>query len=224
MARKTNTGIGKAIGYIRVSTKSQEENGHSIDGQKQRVKDQCKHNGLELVDLIVEVESSTKQRDLLTEVQQRLENDEAQTLVCAKFDRVGRSMIHLASIVEWAVKNKIDVLSADEGWQIRNGQKVNSMLPFIIAFAEVELERIRTRTREGLAAAKAKGVQLGRGVENHELAKRCYDMRQSGMTWGRIVRQLEDEDVVTARGVRVSEGAAYKMAWRWERDNVSVAV
>ena len=219
MAKKSTTGIGKAIGYIRVSTKNQEENGHSIAGQIQRVKDRCHEQGLNLIDVITEVECSTKERERFNDVQRRLDEDEAQVLVCAKFDRVGRSQIHLASIVEWAVKNKIDILSADEGWQIRAGKKVNKMLPFIIAFAEVELERIRERTCEGLAAAKAKGVRLGHATENVELSKRCYEMRSAGLTWGQLVRQLEDDGVVTKQGCKVREGQAYNMAKRWAREH-----
>ena len=217
--RSVQQGIGKAIGYIRVSTKSQSENGHSIDGQKARLIERCKTEGLELIDLIVEVECSTKERELLNTVQRRLTDGEAQVLVCAKFDRIGRSQIHLARIVEWAVENNIDILSADEGWQVKAGKKVNKMLPFIIAFAEVELERIRDRTREGLEAAKAKGKKLGHAPVNVELSKRIYEMRVGGMGWRQIVKQLEDEDVRTAQGCKVALGNAYNMAGRWAREN-----
>ena len=97
--------------------------------------------GFVLVDVVAEVESGAKERDGLADVQARVLAGEAQGIIFPKVDRLGRSMVHLLKVVDWAAKNRIDLLSADEGWQVRDGAKVDKMLPFRLAMAEVELER-----------------------------------------------------------------------------------
>jgi len=192
----TRDGRGKAIGYVRVSTDAQGSTGHSTHGQAQRMREMCHEVGLRLIEIVTEVESSTKERELFNQVQERLENDEARCLVCAKIDRMGRNQFHLASIVRWAEEQRTDIISVDEGWMVKDGQMVDKMLPFRIAMAQVELTTIRERTKQGLAAARAKGVRLGHPVENDDLSRRIYEMRQAGMT-------LEQVENLTAARVTV---------------------
>lgn len=195
------TGAGKFIGYIRVSTALQGTNGHSLDGQRTRLQDTAAREGFELLDVVAEVESGAKERDGLAEVQARVLAGEAQGIVFPKVDRLGRSMVHLLKVVDWAVKSRVDLLSADEGWQVRDGAKVDKMLPFRLAMAEVELERIRERTRDGLKAAREKGVKLGRPAENiGDLADRATELRKQGKTWAAIAKQFNDEGHTTPRG------------------------
>jgi predicted site-specific integrase-resolvase len=117
---------GTFIGYVRGSTVQQEI---TLEAQQARMRQYCRLNNLVLVDLVTEVACSTSEREKLADVQRRLEAGEAEGLLCAKIDRVGRSQIHLSKIVEWAVTKRIDILSTDEGWQIKDGKKVNKMLP-----------------------------------------------------------------------------------------------
>ena len=195
------TGKGKLIGYIRVSTASQGTNGHSLDGQRTRLHATAASEGFELVDVVSEVESGAKERDGLADVQARVLAGEAQGILFPKVDRLGRSMVHLLKVVEWAVVNRVDLLSADEGWQVRDGAKVDKMLPFRLAMAEVELERIRERTRDGLKAAREKGVKLGRPAENiGDLATRATQLRKQGKTWQEIADAFNAEGHTTPRG------------------------
>ncbi|MCE5239798.1 recombinase family protein [bacterium] len=199
------TGAGKLIGYIRVSTAQQGANGHSLDGQRTRLHETAAREGFDLTDVVAEVESGAKERNGLAGVQARVLAGEAQGIIFPKVDRLGRSMVHLLKVVDWAVKNRIDLLSADEGWQVRDGKKIDKMLPFRLAMAEVELERIRERTRDGLKAAKQKGVRLGRPAENvGDLAKRATELRRQGNTWQEIA------DLFNAEGLRTARGAEFK--------------
>ena len=202
-AARMATGKGRLIGYVRVSTEQQGLRGHSLDGQRTRLQETAAREGFELVDVVAEVESGAKERDGLKDVQARVMAGEAQGIICPKIDRLGRSMVHLLKIVEWAVQNHVDLLSADEGWQVRDGVKVDKMLPFRLAMAEVELERIRERTRDGLKAARDKGVVLGRPAENvGDLAKRATELRKQGLTWQQIADTFNAEGLRTARGGR----------------------
>lgn len=199
------TGAGKLLGYVRVSTTQQGTNGHSLDAQRTRLEEAAAREGFTLVGVVAEVESGAKERDGLAQVQARVLSGEAQGIIFPKVDRLGRSMVHLLKVVDWAVLNHVDLLSADEGWQVRDGKKVDKMLPFRLAMAEVELERIRERTRDGLRAAKQKGVRLGRPAENvGDLAKRATKLRKQGKTWQEIA------DLFNAEGLRTARGAEFK--------------
>ena len=208
-------GQGKGIGYIRVSTAKQGEKGHSLDGQRTRLAEACEREGLQLVDVVCDVASGAKTRDGLTEVQRRLEAGEAQVLVSPKVDRIGRSLVGLYHLVEWAKAKGVDVLTADEGWQVRDGATVDKMLPFRMAMAEVERERISDRTKEGLAAARSKGVRLGRPVGNNgDLAKRATRLRKKGKTLQEIADTFNGEGLRTVRGKLFAPQTVYLMIGR----------
>jgi DNA invertase Pin-like site-specific DNA recombinase len=214
VARRAN-GKGRMIGYIRVSTRAQGEHGHSLDGQRTRLEQVAAREGLELVDVVAEVESGAKEREALAEVQARIMAGEAQGIIFPKVDRLGRSLLHLLRIVEWAVAGGVDLLSADEGWQVRDGVKVDKMLPFRLAMAEVELERIRERTRDGLAAARAKGVKLGRPAENvGDLAARAVRLRRRGVTLQEIADRFNGEGHRTGRGALFLPVTVFRMVNR----------
>jgi len=197
-------GAGRFIGYIRVSTADQGASGHSLAGQVARLQEAAKREGLELLEVVQDVESGAKQRDGLEEVWRRVLAGEAEGVLFPKLDRLGRSQLHLASLVEQARDRGISLLSSDEGWQVCQGDLRNEALPFLIALAQVERERISRRTKEGLAAARAKGVRLGRPAENVDLADRATDLRRQGNTLQEIA------DLFNAEGHRTKRGSAYQ--------------
>ncbi len=198
------TGGGRFIGYIRVSTADQGRNGHSLDGQIGRLREAAAREGIDLIDLVRDVESGAKQRDGLDDVWRRVTEGEAEGILFPKLDRLGRSQLHLASLVEQARSQGISLLSSDEGWQVQRGELRNEALPFLIALAQVERERISRRTKEGLSAARAKGVQLGRPPLNTELQERATESRRQGRTLQEIADLFNDE------GHRTATGAEFK--------------
>ena len=204
--RKLNGAEGKLLGYCRVSTTEQGEHGHSLDGQRTRLQATADREGFVLVDVVTEVASGRKDRDGLKEAQERIIAGEAQGLLVPKVDRLGRSTIALLKFVAWAEENHVDILSVDEGWVVRTdpatGQvRVDGMFTGRAWFAELEARKISERTKEGLAAAKAKGVKLGRPAENvGEVAQRATELRRQGLPWATIADTLNAEGFTTARG------------------------
>lgn len=207
--RKLNGAEGKLLGYCRVSTVDQGEHGHSLDGQRTRLQATADREGFVLVDVVAEVASGRKDRDGLKEAQARIMAGEAQGLLVPKVDRLGRSTIALLKFVAWAEENHVDILSVDEGWVVRTDQatgqvKVDGMFTGRAWFAELEARKISERTKEGLAAARAKGVKLGRPALNTELQERATDLRRQGKTLQQIADTFNDE------GHRTATGAEYK--------------
>ncbi len=209
-ARLAN-GQGRFIGYIRVSTADQDEHGHSLAGQVARLHEAAAREGLELLEVVQDVESGAKARDGLDEVWRRVLAGEAEGILFPKLDRLGRSQLHLASLVEEARDCGISLLSSDEGWQVCRGELRNEALPFLIALAQVERERISRRTKEGLAAARAKGVRLGRPALNVELQERAADLRRKGLTLQEIADLLNREGHRTATGAVFRANTVYRM-------------
>ena len=65
-------------------------------------------------------------------------------------------------------------------------------LTILTAVAELEREQIRERTRQGLAAAKRRGVRLGRPVsaETRTAASRAAETREEGARWRKVADVL----------------------------------
>src|SRR5690606_6841061 len=102
----------RVIGYMRVSTDEQGDSGAGIEAQEAVIRDEVARRGWELVDLRHDVASgkSLRRRDALGETMRDLAAGQADVLVVAKLDRLSRSVMDFAAIMETA---------KGEGWSIR---------------------------------------------------------------------------------------------------------
>lgn len=214
LAKRIASGGGRFLGYIRVSTVDQEMNGHSLDGQIARLSERARQEGIELLEIVQDVKSGAKQRDGLDEVWARIIAGEAEGILFPKLDRLGRSQVHLARLVEDARDRGISLLSSDEGWQVYRGELRNETLPFLIALAQVERERISRRTKEGLMAVRAKGVHLGAVAENVSCQEEALRLRRDGMTFAEIAEHLNYGGERTARGRTYFPATVWRMVER----------
>ena len=83
------------------------------------------------------------------------------TLVVWKLDRLGRSTIHLLQILDGLLERGIEFQAITQG--IDTTTAVGRMIFGQLAvFAEYERSLISERTKAGMAAAKARGVHVGR--------------------------------------------------------------
>ena len=85
-------------------------------------------------------------------------------LLVSELSRLGRSLSQVIQIVETLVRRKIRFIAIKEGIEFDGKQDLPTkvMIALLGLFAEVERDLISERTKEGLAAAKAKGKLLGR--------------------------------------------------------------
>lgn len=101
----------------------------------------------------------------------------ADRLVVATLDRLARSLTHYVQLVE---------LARAQGWRLvaldtpeAAPAQGEAMQAITAVFAQLERRLIAERTREGLAAARGRGVQLGRPVAvPAKVEKRILDMSQ----------------------------------------------
>jgi len=88
-------------------------------------------------------------------------------LPVGELSRLGRSVGQIIPIVDDLVKNQIRLVAIKEDIRLDGQQDIQSkvMVTLFGLFAEIERDLISERTREGLAAAKAKGHLAGRPAE-----------------------------------------------------------
>jgi len=147
----------KAIGYIRVSTDQQD-----LEKQKHLLL-QYAHTQQLLVDEFIQVEvssqKSTKERRI-DELLAKLEGGDV--LLVAELSRLGRNMLQTLNIVNELSERGVKLAFVRQPELSTLGPHTKLLLAIYSYFAETEREFISIRTKQGLAAAKAKGKQLGR--------------------------------------------------------------
>ena len=143
--------IKKAYGYSRVSTKKQEQQGYSLEAQKEQIENYCNRYGYELIGFQAEAESGTKaDRPLLEEALNICQLADA-TLIVAKIDRLTRDLHFLTGLQNKGIKFlALDIPEANE-----------SMLQIMITFAQMENKLRSKRVKEGMRKAKEKGKKFG---------------------------------------------------------------
>jgi DNA invertase Pin-like site-specific DNA recombinase len=139
------------LSYLRVSTSKQGFDGLGIEGQREAVRRYCSQAQGELLGEFVEVESGKRNdRPVLAEALSAC-RDQRATLVIARLDRLGRSVSFISGLME----AKVPFVAVDAPFA------TPLLLHMMAAFAEHERTQISARTKAALAAAKARGVQLG---------------------------------------------------------------
>lgn len=101
-------------------------------------------------------------------INHQMENGD--TLVVLKLDRLGRDNIDVQNTINLLLDRGIKVVCLDLPVSDLSSAEGRLMLQMFSAFAEFERNRIRERTREGLARAKREGKKLGRPLARHTTA------------------------------------------------------
>lgn len=142
---------GSFVSYLRVSTQKQGQSGLGLEAQRKAVDDYLNGGDWNVIEEFVEIESGkNNKRPKLNEAIALCKASSA-TLVVAKIDRLTRDAAFLLNLKDAG----IDFIAADM-------PEANRLTIGIMALvAEQEREAISRRTKDALAAAKARGVQLG---------------------------------------------------------------
>jgi len=158
----SNLTIRRAIGYIRVSTDMQANEGLSLAAQQAAIEQYCVLHELKLVKLCKDVISGGKdQRPGLQDALSSLERS-ADVLVVLKFDRLSRSIRHFCEVYERYFKDGEKELVA-----IRESIRLDSalgraLISILLVFAQMEREATGERTREAVRHIQSQGYHFGK--------------------------------------------------------------
>ena len=155
--RRDHLPVRKVIGYLRVSTGSQDLEKNRSDILKY-ANDQ-KLGNVEFVEEVVSGKVSWKQRKI-KEVIDSLGKDD--WLIVAELSRIGRSMLEIIEIIGEAKRKEINIHAIKNNWTL-NGTIESKILLMVFSMAsEIERDLISARTTEALRVRKASGAPMGR--------------------------------------------------------------
>ena len=142
---------GKFVAYYRVSTDKQGISGLGMDAQKQAVANYLNGGSWNLLAEFAEVETGKRsdRQELVKAV--ALCRKEGATLLIAKLDRLARNAAFLLNLRD----SGVNFVATDMPHADRFTVGVMALV------AEKEAEMISQRTKDGLAAAKRRGIKLG---------------------------------------------------------------
>ena len=192
----------RAVGYMRVSTEEQGDSRAGLEAQEAQILEELKRKGWNLEKMHSDIASgsSMRRRPELGAALRSLANKEADVLVVAKLDRLSRSVLDFASIMETSAKEgwAVAVLDLGVDTTTTNGKLIMHVM---IALAQWEREMIGDRTKAALKAVRARGTKVGRkrGVDEETLSL-IAALRRSGLSWRKIANALEREGIETAQG------------------------
>ena len=117
------------------------------------------------VDAFIESRISSRKSPIERRIEEMLGTlQSGDRLLVSELSRLGRSLSQVLQIVATLIERKIRFIAIKEAIEVEGKQDLRTkvMIAMFGLFAEVERDLISERTKEGLAAAKAKGKQLGR--------------------------------------------------------------
>ena len=145
--------------YYRVSTYDQ-----TTDAQRCELLDYCARRGWNNVKEYADKISGAKfSRFGLNRLMADVRAHHVDAIVCVKMDRLGRSLPHLAQLIAELDCHGVALICTSQGIDTSNDNPAGRLEMNILAcVADFERSLIRERTKAGLAAARSRGVRLGR--------------------------------------------------------------
>jgi len=190
------------VAYERVSTASQSDSGLGLDAQRRIITTEAARRGWTVVAFETDegVSATATHRPALERALASLRAGDAEALVVAKLDRLARSTLGFAELLATAQREGFSVVALDLGVDMTtpSGRLVANVMACV---AEWERDAIRARTKEALAAAKARGTRMGRPRRiDPALLARIVAMKATGLSHRNIAAALTTEGVPTPTG------------------------
>jgi site-specific DNA recombinase len=206
----------KAIGYIRVSTQGQVDEGVSLEAQRSKIEAWCEVNDYELVNVYTDAGISGKtmaNREGLLRALDAVDRDVA--LVTYSMSRISRSTREMLSLADKLEKKGADLVSLTEKIDTTTaaGKMVFRMLAVLNEF---ERDQVSERTKAALAHKKTKGERIGtvpygfgldddgvalvKNTQEQTILKSIQLLRGEGYKLREITEQLNRDGLLTRRG------------------------
>ena len=214
----------KIVAYHRVSTARQGASGLGLEAQTKAIEDFAYSQNAEVIGSFTEIESG--KNNTRPELKKALHLGEVTgaTLVIAKLDRLSRNAAFLLTLRDSDVK----FIAADM-------PDANDLTVGIMAvIAQQERKAISTRTKDALAAAKARGIKLGNpngaaalrqaGKGNVDAIRAIRaNADQHAANLAPVIEMLHSEGILSLGGVALElnrRGILTPQRRRWHKSSV----
>lgn len=155
----------RVVGYVRVSTDDQADSGAGLEAQRSAIRAECQRRGWQLLTMHEDTASgrSTSGRRGLKAALEAVERGSAAATVVAKLDRLSRSLLDFAALMDRSRRRGWALVALNVGVDTTtpSGEMVVNVLA---VFAQFERRLIGQRTREAPAVRRAQGKHRPRSA------------------------------------------------------------
>ena len=167
----------------------------------------------------------TLERPALKQLLKDIENGLIDVIVVYKIDRLSRSLMDFAKLVEVFYRNNVTFVSVTQSFNTTTSMG-RLTLNILLSFAQFEREVIGERIRDKFAASRKRGmwmggfVPMGYDVRDRKLVVNEAEAQTVRMIFERFValgsasalaRALQVERVLNKRGKQIDKGFIYKL-------------
>ena len=193
-----------AIAYLRVSTLEQAVSGAGLKAQRAAILAEAERRGWKVVAVIEDAGFSGKnlRRPGIEAALKALAEQRADVLIVSKLDRLSRSMLDFASLMQKATREHWGLVALDLG--VDTSTPAGEAMAHVLAtFAQFERRLIGQRTKEGMAQKRREGTIFGRDRKvPADVRARIAAERVAGRSLAAIAAGLNEDGVATGQGGR----------------------
>jgi len=218
----------RAVGYIRVSTLAQVEEGQSPEAQLQSIESFANYRNLQLIDVYRDDGQSgdSLQRPQLDALRQQIRAGEVDVLIVRNLDRLTRDGLDLKELLDELDRHNVRLVTTDDA----NGEQrgLDSMhdraaLELVITYAEWQRERIGYATKTAHENLRAQGMAFNRDIYGFDKADdgSLVPNRQELATLA-LMRDLSNDDKSASEIARQlnRDGRLGKRGGQWQAKTV----
>ncbi|MEW9121563.1 MAG: recombinase family protein [Thermotaleaceae bacterium] len=209
--------LKRVIGYTRVSTQMQADEGLSLDAQKSNLEDFCERYEYQFLGIYQDAGLSG--RNINRPQLQQMLNDAAKGLfdivLVWKISRISRNLKDLLTIVEELEKRKVALISCTEPFDTST-HLGKAFLQILGTFAELERNTLAENVKMSLMDNAKKGRWNGGVVYGYdavegelcinqreaEVVKKIFDLYIQGWGYSKIMNYLNKSEVETKKGAK----------------------
>lgn len=175
--------------YVRVSTANGTQ---TTDSQEHELTEYCQRRGWKEFTFYRDQKSGAATgRQGLEQMMADVRAGKVKRVCIFKLDRLGRSLSHLALLLDELQRHSVPLVVSTQGIDTSNENPAGRLqLAVLMAVAEFERGIIRERVNAGLAAARARGVCLGRPCTLNRRRGEVLNLREQGRGIRAIAREL----------------------------------
>jgi len=218
--------VKTAVGYCRVSTNGQEENGLSLESQKQKIRQYAKMKNLDLGKIFEDVKTGANlNRPGAQELMRLCRGGYFSDIIIVSLDRLSRNVIDTWKLIKEIFEpNEVHFHCILQN--IDTGTPIGRFFVSITAaFAEMEREMISQRTKQALQYCKLNGKAYGQTPYGYKKVKKTLIVDPDEKSTIRRIKALRRHLSLNKIADRLNEGSSLsKNGKPWTRFSITAAL